>query len=221
MTTVRSNRLPIVFPVPLASTLSGATPRQLSYWRRPTAAAPALLEPAAKRGGRFLYSWADVVALRAIVYLRQEKSLPTIRTAVSTLRRLESEEWEHLSRYELVRTRQTIIVRTPRGELLDLEQEPGTVLEEVLFEDILEPFQTAAGERVPDMRHPRPGLVVHPRILGGYPVAIGSRVPFDVIAGLADEGAEPADIVAMYPSVNVEAIPDAQDFAEQVALVAA
>jgi uncharacterized protein (DUF433 family) len=210
-----------VFPVPLASVLSGASPRQLAYWRRPTPSSPPLLEPAAKRSGRFIYSWADVVALRAIVYLRQEKSLPKIRSAVATLRRLEAGEWEHLSRYQLVRTQETIIVRTPGGELLDLQHRPGTVLNEVLLRDILEPFETAGGDRVPDMRRPRPGLAVHPRILGGYPVVAGSRVPFDVVAGLADEGAEPGEIVAMYPSVDVGAIPDAQDFAHDVALIAA
>ena len=209
----------MAFPVPIASVLSGATPRQLSYWRRPTRSAPALLEPAAKRSGRYLYSWADVVALRAIVYLRQEKSLPKIRTAVERLRTLESDEWEHLARYQLVRTAKTIIVRTPRGELLDLEQEPATVLDEVLLEDVLEPFWTGDGAEVPDLRHPRPRLSVNPQVLGGYPVISGSRVPFDVVAGLADEGAELAEIVAISPRSS-RPVPDAQAFALQVAAIA-
>src|SRR3954452_4347312 len=57
------------------STLSGATVDQLSYWRRRTVADAPLLVPSGRRGGRYLYSWADVVALRSIVYLRQEKSV--------------------------------------------------------------------------------------------------------------------------------------------------
>lgn len=210
----------MAFPVPIASVLSGATPRQLSYWRRPTASAPALLVPASRRSGRYLYSWADVVALRSIVYLRQEKSLPKIRHAVALLRSLDADEWAHLAEYQLMRTANTIVVRTPSGELLDLEQEPATVLQEVLMADVLAPFTTKDGAVVPHLPSPRPYLSVDAKVLSGYPVIVGSRVPFDVVAGLADEGAAPAEIVAIYPSVDPAAVPDAQAFAEQVAAVA-
>ncbi len=211
----------MAFPVPIASYLSGATPRQLGYWRRPTASAPALLEPAAYRSGRYLYSWADVVALRAIVYLRQEKSLPRIRRAVGTLRELEATEWEHLSKYRLARTAETIIVETPRGEILDLERAPGTVLERILMRDVLGVFESRDGREVPALERPRPFLTVDARVLGGYPVVAGSRVPFDSVASLADEGAAGAEIIELYPSVNPRGIPDAQDFARHVARIAA
>jgi uncharacterized protein (DUF433 family) len=137
------------------------------------------------------------------------------------LRRLESEEWEHLSRYHLLSTPTTIIVRTPSGQLLDLEHAPGTVLDDTLMADILEPFETREGDMVPALRTPRPHLLVDPRVLGGYPVIAGSRVPFDVVAGLADHGAKPAEIIELFPSVNRRAIPDAQEFAHQVARAAA
>lgn len=211
----------MAFPVPIASVLTGASPRQLAYWRKATASAPPLLVPAAKRSGRYLYSWSDVVALRSIVYLRQEKSLHKIRRAVGTLRTLEAGEWDHLARYHLVSTPTTIVVKTPAAQLLDLEHKPGTVLEEILMADVLEPFETQEGTAVPAMRAPRPHLVIDPHLLGGYPVIAGSRVPFDLVAGLADEGAKPAEIVQMFPSVSKRAIPDAREFARQVARVAA
>lgn len=210
----------MAFPVPIASALSGATPRQLSYWRKQTPSAPPLLVPAAKRSGRYLYSWADVIALRAIVYLRQEKSLPKIRSAVEDLRSLEATEWGHLSEYRLIRTGDSIIVKTPRGEVLDLERSPGAILQEALLEDVLGAFSTASGYNVPDLRSPRPHLAVHPQILGGYPVIAESRVPFDVVAGLASDGVKAGEIVAMYPSVAPQAIGDAQSFARQVARIA-
>jgi uncharacterized protein (DUF433 family) len=168
-----------------------------------------------------LYGWGDIVALRSIVYLRQEKSLHKIRRAVETLRHLEAEEWEHLSRYHLVSTPNTIVVQTPDGQLLDLEQVPGAVLDETLMADVLDPFETKDGDLVPALRRPRPHLLVDPQVLGGYPVIAGSRVPFDLIAGLADEGSKPAEIIEMYPSVDRRAIPDAREFAHQVALAAA
>jgi uncharacterized protein (DUF433 family) len=177
--------------------------------------------PAAKRSGRYLYSWSDIVALRSIVYLRQEKSLHKIRRVVEDLRSLEADEWDHLSSYQLVSTPTTIVVRTRSGQLLDMEHKPGTVLSEVLMSDVLEPFETGEGHLVPALRAPRRHLRVHPEVLGGYPVIAGSRVPFDLVAGLADEGAKPAEIIEMFPSVTKRGIPDASDFAHEVAAVAA
>jgi uncharacterized protein (DUF433 family)/DNA-binding transcriptional MerR regulator len=210
----------MAFPTTIASVLTGASKRQLGYWRRPTAADAPLLIPATKRDGRYLYSWADIVALRSIVYLRQEKSLPKIRRAVGTLRALEAEEWEHLASYKLVRTQQTIVVVTPNGQILDVEHSPGNILSEVLMGDVLGPFQRKDGRLVPDLRRPLPYLTVNPRVLGGYPVIRGSRVPFHVVAALADDGVDASGVTEIYPSVDERGIPDARTFAEQVAQVA-
>ena len=209
----------MAFPAPIASVLTGASQRQLGYWRRSTGSDEPLLVPAAKRGGRYLYSWADIVALRSIVYLRQEKSLPKIRKAVKILRGLQADEWDHLAQYRLARTAETIVVVTPSGEILDLERAPATVLEEVLMADVLGPFETD-GRRVPALSQPLPYLAVNPQVLGGFPVIAGSRVPFHLVAALADEGADETEITETYPSVDPRGIHDAQEFAGQVALAA-
>lgn len=192
---------------------------QLAYWRRKTASAGPLLLPEGRRSGRYLYSWADVVALRSIVYLRQEKSLPRIRRAVGKLRRLEADEWTHLATYRLISTDSTIVVQTPAGQLLDLEQQPGTILDEILMGDVLAPFETSRGRSVPALKRPRPRIAVDPEVLGGYPVIAGTRVPFDVVAHLVQDHLEPREITAIYPSVDPEAIDDATEFAAQVAAV--
>jgi uncharacterized protein (DUF433 family)/DNA-binding transcriptional MerR regulator len=209
----------MAFPIPIASVLTGATVPQLAYWRRRTKSARPLLVPEGRRNGRHLYSWADVVALRSIVYLRQEKSLPRIRRAVGELRALEAEEWTHLSAYRLISTDSTIVVQTPTGQLLDLERQPGTVLAAVLMKDVLAPFETSSGRTVPGLKRPRPRIAVDPAVLGGYPVIAGTRVPFDVVAQLSDEDLDANEITAIYPSVDPEAIDDATRFAEQVAAV--
>ncbi len=210
----------MAFPVPIASVLTGATVRQLAYWRKHTSSAEPLLVPEGKRSGRYLYSWADVVALRAIVYLRQEKSLPRIRRAVATLRGLEADEWVHLAAYHLISTPSSILVRTPSGQLLDLDRHPGTVLEEILMQDVLGPFETQDGRQVPALRSPRARIAVNPAVLGGFPTIAGTRVPFDVVAALANDKLEPHEIAEVYPSVDRDAIGDAVSFAEQVAAVA-
>src|SRR4051812_26831266 len=178
----------MAYSIPLTAALSGATVDQLAYWRRQTTSHPPLLEPDAKRSGRYLYNWADVVALRSIVYLRQVKSLPRIRRAVQTLRSLEPGEWGHLASYKLSATGTSIVVVTPSGEVLDVDEHRGTIMAEVLLRDVLGGFEREDGRRVPAMASPRDHLSVDPGVLGGYPVVAGTRVPFDVVAGLADEG---------------------------------
>lgn len=207
----------MAFTVPIASVLSGASVDQLAYWRKRTPSAPPLLVPESKRSGRFIYSWSDVVALRSIVYLRQEKSLPRVRRAVELLRALEAQEWEHLARYTVIGTKHSILVRTPSGHLLDLEQHPGTVVSEDLMRDVLAPFTTRDGRAVPDLESPRRLIAVNPRVMAGYPVIAGTRVPFDVVAALAEDGVPTAEIIQMYPSVDPASVGDARDFAAQVA----
>ncbi len=209
----------MAFPVPIASVLSGASIDQLAYWRRRTSKDEPLLVPETKRGGRYLYSWADIVALRSIVFLREEKSLPKIRRAVRTLRGFEAGQWGHLSEYTLARTSESIYVRRPDGEILDLERSPGAILEEVLMADVLQPFESR-GVLVPSFAHPRKHLDVDPDVLDGFPVLRGTRVPFHLVASLAAEGADAAEIIEIYPSVNPDGIDDAKDFAEQVQLAA-
>jgi uncharacterized protein (DUF433 family)/DNA-binding transcriptional MerR regulator len=210
----------VAYPIPLTATLSGATVDQLAYWRRKTASHPPLLEPDAKRGGRYLYSWADVIALRSIVFLRQVKSLPRIRRAVQTLRALDADEWQHLSRYKLASTGDSIVVVTPKGEVLDVERHPGTVMDEVLLRDVLGGFEREDGRHVPALPRPRAHISVDPTVLGGYPVVLGTRVPFDVVAGLADEGYSEAEIIELYPGVKPGTIADATSFAQDVAAAA-
>ena len=156
------------------------------------------------------------------MYLRQEKSLPKIRRAVATLRNLEASEWTHLANYRLISTRTTIVVQTPSGDLLDLEKQPGTVLNEALMRDVLAPFKTRSGRLVPALGRPRPRIRTgfDPEVLGGYPVISGSRVPFDVIAQLAEDKLDSAEIAAIYPSVESDAVTDATAFAKQVAAAA-
>ncbi len=133
---------------------------------------------------------------------------------------MEANEWEHLARYTLISTKSSILVRTSTGQLLDLEQQPGTILNEVLMRDVLGPFRTGDGRIVPDLENPRRLLTVNPRVLAGYPVILGTRVPFDVVAGLAEDEVPTAEIIELYPSVDPESIGDARDFAEQVAKAA-
>jgi DNA-binding transcriptional MerR regulator len=110
------------YPSHIAATLSGAGLRQLEYWR--SGGDAALLVPELpKTGGRVLYSFRDVVALRAFVYLRESVSLQRIRKAVENLRGLGNTD--HLSRYRLVGTGRSIVLIAPGEAAIDLVTHPG------------------------------------------------------------------------------------------------
>ena len=210
----------MAYPIPLTATLSGATVDQLAYWRRATATHTPLLEPDAKRSGRYLYSWADVVALRSIVYLRQFRSLPRIRNAVQLLRALDPHEWRHLSAYKLRTTGTSIFVVTPDGTVLDIDTHAGTVMSETLLADVLNDFVREDGRTVPQFARPKAHVTIDPTVLGGYPVVSGTRVPYHVVAGLAEDGYTEAEIIELYPSVKPGTVADSRAFAQEVARAA-
>ena len=209
------------YPAPIAAALSGTSMRQLGYWRSSARGGP-LLRPEHAGGSRLLYSFRDVVALRTVAYLREDVSLQRIRRAVETLRDLGSRE--HLSRYRLVADGGSVVWVTdddamnPAGGV-DLVLRPR---QEVLVRlgDVLSPFTNAAGVRVPDFTQPRPKLQVDADILAGYPVVAGTRVPFDLVAGLVAGGVPAERVGDYYPGVGAAAAQQATDYAAYVDLVA-
>jgi uncharacterized protein (DUF433 family)/DNA-binding transcriptional MerR regulator len=209
------------YPAPIAAALSGTSVRQLAYWRSSARGGP-LLRPEYASGHRALYSFRDVVALRTVAYLREEVSLQRIRRAVETLRNLGSRE--HLSRYRLIAEAGSIIWVTdmdaeePTGGV-DLVLRPG---QEVLvrLRDVLSPFTNATGVEVPDFTHPRSKLQVDADVLAGYPVVAGTRIPFDLVAGLVAGGVPIERVGDYYPGVGPEAAAQAADYASYVEQIA-
>jgi uncharacterized protein (DUF433 family)/DNA-binding transcriptional MerR regulator len=193
----------------MAAALSGATRRQLSHWRRDNGSGALLVPEISAEPPQLLYSFRDLLALRSCVFLRQSASLQKIRKAISNLRDLG--EREHLSQYTLVSDGDTIVLM--EGEdATDLVRQPGQRVLAVLS-DVFEPFAVREGVVVPQLFRPRQRLEVDPAMRGGVPVLSGTRVPYDVVAGLVRDGVSPEDIKEYYPAVSAEAARDAADFA--------
>ncbi|MEI6621175.1 MAG: DUF433 domain-containing protein [Actinomycetes bacterium] len=201
----------------LAAALSGVTIAQLRYWRRRHADKPALLTPEFSYNNRVCYSFRDVIALRTVAYLREESSLQKVRRALSTLKSLGADS--HLSEYKLVSTGNTIAL-LDHEDAVDLVARPGQHLIAEMV-DVLAPFTNIRGDEVPDFQRPRKNLVVDSETLSGFPVILGTRVPYDVVAELVDDGVPPEEIKKYYPTVSVTAARDAQDYANYVRRVAA
>jgi uncharacterized protein (DUF433 family) len=66
------------------------------------------------------------------------------------------------------------------------------------------------------LHRPTAGLAVNPEVRGGYPVIEGTRVPYDVVATLVDDGVAAEDIAGFYPSVGVAGARGAVAFARYV-----
>ncbi len=197
----------------LAAALSGASVRQLAYWRKATTSGGPLLVPEVSQQP-LLYSFRDVIALRTTVYLRKRISLQRVRRAIQNLYDLG--EGEHLSTYHLVAQGNSVVLVAPGDSpAIDLVNRPGQQVT-VVMSDVLQAFLTADEVLVPDLIHPRRALHVDPEVRGGHPVILGTRVPFEPIAGLLRDGVAAEEIADYYPSVGAAAAADALDFADYV-----
>jgi uncharacterized protein (DUF433 family)/DNA-binding transcriptional MerR regulator len=199
----------MAFPVPETSVLTGASISQLHNWRR-----TGLFVPEVESHSKpMLYSFRDVVALRSIVKLRQQRSLQGIRRAFQTMPAFNLTD--HPSRYALVDTKSSIVVVESDGHGIDVLAHPGqTVIANMA--DIMATFPGPHGDVV-DLLNPRQHLEIRQERLGGWPTVAGTRVPFDVVADLVADGTVgPEDAHLYYSGVSADAARDALDFARSV-----
>jgi len=204
----------MAYPPEIAAALSGATLRQLSYWRSAKTTEPLLAPEFHMPRSRVSYSFKDVVALRTFVYLRgREVSLQRVRRAVQALRQMG--ETRHLSQYSLVAVGKDVVWRISGDEAVDLTGQPGQhVIAQMV--DILAAFPGMRGRRVVPLYTPQQGVSVDPEIRGGYPVMAGTRVPYDIVASLLADGLKTREIQAFYPGINPAATRGALRFARYV-----
>jgi uncharacterized protein (DUF433 family)/DNA-binding transcriptional MerR regulator len=199
----------MAYSTQMAAALSGATPGQIRSWRQDRGNGPFLRPELASRP-QALYSFRDVLALRAFAHLRADFSLQALRKAVGNLRRFG--EIDHLSAYSLVAEGKTIVLYGDDEHSTDLLKKPGQRVIATLA-DILEPFAPRPGVVIPHLLHPNENVSVDPETQGGQPVITGTRVPSEEVAALLRDGV-PADRIGdYYPSVSEAAARDAERFA--------
>lgn len=201
----------------MTSALTGATVSQLQFWRRPGPNGVLLAPSGSEPGERVLYSYEDVVALRMFVLLRQRTSLQRIRRAVDWLR--ENHPSTHLSAHRLKAdpTGSTIIWLSDEGDYVDVVEHPGHPGFPVVMEHIFRSFTTEDGRYVPDLAQPAQGVVIDTEVRGGYPVLAGTRLPYDAVASLSEDGLTDAEIISLYPAATHDGITGARELAHLVA----
>jgi uncharacterized protein (DUF433 family) len=71
-------------------------------------------------------------------------------------------------------------------------------------------------ECVVNLAHPRPHLEAREQRLSGWPTIAGTRIPYDAVAGLAEDGMSFERVQYFFPRATTEAIADAIDFHREV-----
>ena len=201
----------------MAAFLSGASESQLRYWRQSKHGQPPLQVPAYGTQPQALYSYRDIVVLRMFARLREKVSLQTIRKAVAWMETNLSDGRDLSDRALLaVPEKRSIVYFSDDGEFLDIGKAPGQYGHAEAMRDLFRPFVNRRGELVPDLTHPADGLLIDPGIRGGIPVVEGTRITYNLLAGLAKDGLDLDEIRQFYPGVTAEAVRGASELADRV-----
>lgn len=187
------------------------------YWAR-----EGVLVPSVSAERRRLWSYADLMGLRLIYWLRHGKrsteglevpaaSMPAVRRALDALSQLEQELWTLDRGAAVAVDRAGRVVLNPAG----LPETPeGQTMEDVI--DLVHPFKTEEGTKGPDLHRPRPHLRIVPGKLAGEPHVARSRIETQALAALARRGMGAGNIARLYPALEAVEIDEAIDLEHQL-----
>jgi uncharacterized protein (DUF433 family) len=205
-----------------AAALTGVPVSTVYYWAKTGIVVPSI-SPVREK----LWSYADLMCLRIVSWLRRPKDLKggvvpatTMRQVRETLAFLDRQGlnlWQPSASTTgsplLVDRSGTIWVRHPEGGLsdhaghaiLDLDGE---------YLDLLAPY-SEAGHRGPDLIRPRPMLRIVPSKVAGEPHIVGSRITSRSLNSLAKRGFDPTVIAEMY-GLDRRSVEEAIDLERQL-----
>jgi uncharacterized protein (DUF433 family) len=202
-----------------AASLSGVPRSTIHDWARNDVLVPSVSQERVKP-----WSYSDLLGLRTIYWLRQEKThddgrsiqpttMPKVRRALSELRRLDVSLWE--ADGPRIRVDQTGHVFVVDGEdrILDGNASGQTILP---YLDLIAPLQTFAGAKGPDLNRPRPNLRILPGKLSGSPHIEATRLETVAVAALSRRGFSILEIHDFYPFADGTAIAEAIELEEQL-----
>lgn len=195
-----------VYDTPRAAALSGVPVTTLHYWVRTDLYLPSI-SPAPRTR---LWSWSDLLALRALDWFRKGDTSRAKARIVEIRQALNALEHSGYSREDLSHI---LAISAEDGKLY--LQLPGKIvransgrqiaLEQVL--DLVAPYKNG-----PDLLRPRPLLRIIPGKLHGEPHIVGTRIPTLTIGALGKAGYTVEQISRMYPDAPLGALREAIDF---------
>lgn len=200
-----------------ASALSGVPKSTVHYWAREGVLVPSVSTSRVK-----LWSYADLMGLRIIYWLRQTKTqaagaeiprtgMKAIRGALTRLRELGEPLWHPDDTSIWIHADGEIAVKGPAGpETLQGQQ----LLPEAI--NLIAPFPTREGLNGPDLARPRPDLRIVPGRLSGAPHIARTRLETRAVAALAEDGLAIELIQQLYPFASHDHIVQALDLERQL-----
>ncbi len=209
-----------VYTADRAAGLSGVPKSTVRYWARKEILVPSVSAERVK-----LWSYADLMGLRTIYWMRQPKrasdgrdiprtAMPSVLRALSALRDLD---------LGLRTDDGAPRVAVDHGGHVWLRTEPGAVQTldgqrpfDADWLDLIEPFSTWEGTRGPNLQAPKPNLRIVPGKLSRSPHIVNTRIETIAISALRDRRLDHEKIHQLYPVVAPVAIAEAIDLEQQL-----
>jgi uncharacterized protein (DUF433 family)/DNA-binding transcriptional MerR regulator len=205
-----------VYDARRAAALAGVPVSTLHYWARTGLYVPSVSPDPRPR----LWSWADLLALRAIDFFRKQKGADepnraTIGRIRIAMRALESHGF----------TKEALahVVAVSRAGVLHILTEPAAVRADATGQtvstDMIELVRPYGGG--PNLLNPRPKLRIIPGKLQGEPHIHNTRITSAAIYALHNSGYESGQICAFYPSIAKDEIAEAIELEHSLSVQAA
>lgn len=209
-----------VYTADRAAALSGVPKSTVHYWARKEYLVPSVSAERVK-----LWSYADLMGLRTIYWLRQPKhasdgrdvprtAMPAVLRALDALHELDLSLWTEEGAPRVAVDRGGHVwLRDERGAVQTLEGQRPLAAE---WLDLIEPFSTWEGTRGPNLQAPKPHLRIVPGKLSGSPHIVSTRIETIAISALRERGLDHEKIHQLYPVVAPVAIAEAIDLERQL-----
>lgn len=197
-----------------AAALAGVPVSTVYLWAR-----SGIVEPSVSPTRIKLWSYADLMALRIVYWLRHPKKgrdsevaaspMPCVRAALAELERRGLDIWDDRGGRPdsplRVDSSATIFILDDDVSRVDGQRHLGSML------DLLGPFE-CDGQRGPDLVRPRPHLRIIPGRVSGEPHLAGSRITTQVAAALHRNIKDVKKIAALYPGFDASIFEEAIEF---------
>ncbi len=179
------------------SSLTGLSQRQLRYWD-----STGFFRPSFRVDSKRVYSFRDLVGLRAIAPIRQRLSLQSIREISHWLNSNYEAPWSSLRFYL---AGDDLVFAEPDSQDLVSTKYPGQEVMEIDLDEIRNQTIRAVERR---QRNPdQLGQVVRFRdVMRNSPVLAGTRVTTRAIYDFHASGCSPEEILFEYPGLSTEDI---------------
>jgi len=211
---VRNAMLQGAYDAHRAAALSGVPVRTLHQWASNGLYSPSIVASPRTR----LWSWGDLVALRAIDWFRRSKGeeMPR-RTSIDQIRAaLQELDREGIPRQQLA----DLVVVSDGGRLLfrfdDRTLRTADAVRQAAMPEVLR-VTAPYLDRGPDLLQPGPHLRIRPGKLGGEPHLEGTRLKTAVLYALVRDGYPEDQILRMYPEATPLLIGEAVDLEQKLA----